>query len=60
MSKSDLNGERSVLSYCRVTHREVGIPACRTEMVKVKISIMVMMMIFMIMVVIVVIIMIVN
>ena len=39
MSKSDLNGERSQcrytgLSYCSVTHHEAGIPACRTEMVK--------------------------
>ena len=40
MSKSDLNGERSQcrytgLSYCSVTHREAGIPACRSEMVKI-------------------------
>ena len=39
MSKSDLNGERSQcrytgLSYCSVTYREAGIPACCTEMVK--------------------------
>ena len=61
MSKSDVNSERSQcryigLSYGSFTHREAGIPACRTEMVKI--TIMVMMMVFMIMVVIVVIIMI--
>ena len=41
MSKSDLNGERSQCrnsgqSYCCATHREAGIPVCRTEMVKLK------------------------